>query len=873
MKTKLLALLLCLVLAFGAVLPLVSCSTADEEGDPSTNPGTTPGGKNPDALVLMSEELDGLFNPFFSTTAADGTIVAMTQISMLTMDYVNGEVEVAFGKDEPVVTLDYESLYDATSDKTTYTFVIKNGIKFSDGVPLTIEDVLFNLYVYLDPVYTGSSTMYSTDIEGLANYRAQKYLTEDSSDDEYVTSLSNTYAKARMDELKNLYIQVADPDRDGSYDADYETMKAAILAHNPSSYYKQAVSANPAEVTSEQLLLDYDKALKLFREELMRDYKAAQDAYDTTTEPYSDERWKPYFEDPIFRFMCYEGKVNIEYEKLHNGRPDKTKIKDITKQYREDIATMEEAVDYVYEATYTSAFDQILTYWATAEELRTEYAAAAKDIILKGNVSEDGLEIPTITGIKSLGHNTDKTEVKVNGNTYKIARDHNEDGTPKNADEYDVLTITINGVDPKAVWNFAFSVAPHHYYAPGYEVDVKNNKFGVEWSSHSFMTTVVQSERNNSIPMGAGAYVATDSANRDNPAASEFYKNNVVYFKASKNFFFATPKIEKVRYQVVSANNAIGALESGNVHFISPQFTDLNMQQLTALKPNGIVTTSTDQLGYGYIGVSAKNVPDVNLRKAIMCAMNTSLSLEYYTDGTAETIYYPMSTVSWAYPKDANGNPDRVNGLEYPAVNFNREAAKTAILSYMQAAGVSQGHSDLEITFTIAGSNAKDHPTYKTFLYAKDLLEECGWSITVIADSQALTKLSTGSLEVWAAAWGSTVDPDLYQVYHKNSNATSTKAWGYDAIKADPNSEEYRILNELSDKIDDARETLDKESRKRIYKECLELILKLAVELPVYQRDVLYAYDSTVIKTSSLPSEINPYSSPLDRIWEIEFAN
>ena len=54
----------------------------------------------------------------------------------------------------------------------------------------------------------------------------------------------------------------------------------------------------------------------------------------------------------------------------------------------------------------------------------------------------------------------------------------------------------------------------------------------------------------------------------------------------------------------------------------------------------------------------------------------------------------------------------------------------------------------------------------------------------------------------------------------------------------------------------------------------MEQILDLAVELPVYQRSVLYAYNSKVIKSDSMPveSEMNPFSSPLDRIWEIEFA-
>ena len=86
--------------------------------------------------------------------------------------------------------------------------------------------------------------------------------------------------------------------------------------------------------------------------------------------------------------------------------------------------------------------------------------------------------------------------------------------------------------------------------------------------------------------------------------------------------------------------------------------------------------------------------------------------------------------------------------------------------------------------------------------------------------------------------------------------------------------EEQDILNKLSEVIDLARETNDKDERKRLYKEAMGYVLDLAVELPVYQRDVLYSFDSNVIDKDSVPSkeELNPYSSPLDRIWEVEFA-
>ncbi|MBO5657661.1 MAG: hypothetical protein J6R94_05710, partial [Agathobacter sp.] len=436
---------------------------------------------------------------------------------------------------------------------------------------------------------------------------------------------------------------------------------------------------------------------------------------------------------------------------------------------------------------------------------------------------------------------------------------------------------TIDGIDPKAIWNFAITVAPQHYYGEGSAVgvDIANNKFGVEFASYDFMTTIVQSTRNIKLPMGAGSYKVTNATNSDTPSESEFYTNNVVYFKANENFTtvgagIENAKIAKVRYQVVSSQNAIAALESGDVHYITPALTTNNYEKLEALNSKGMKMLTSDQLGYGYIGINSSKVNDINLRKAIMCAMNTSLALDYYRAGTAEQIFWPMSTVSWAYPEGADATD---NGFDYPQLgNWSESAAISNIEKYMQKAGVSEGDSALSVTFTIAGSSLQDHPTYKVFRDAAALLNELGWDVEVVCDTQALTKINTGSLEVWAAAWSSALDPDLYQVYHKDSTATSTLAWGYNYLKTSGTKEELKILDELSDLIDEARETNDQAVRSELYKEAMEQILDLAIELPVYQRSVLYAYNSKVIDASTLPSEINPYSSPLDRIWEIDFA-
>ncbi|MBO5701169.1 MAG: hypothetical protein J6S71_01895 [Clostridia bacterium] len=855
MSKRIISLMLAAVMLFGVLASTTACGTKTE---------------TPDALVIMTEDLDGLFNPFFSTTGADANIVGMTQIGMLGSNYENGDVKVAFGKDHAVAVLDYVQTYDAATDKTTYTFVLKNDVVYSDGHPMTMEDVLFNLYVYLDPVYTGSSTMYSTDIVGLQDYRTQTIGSDSTNVDDTITSAANDRAQNRINELINLFRSVGKTQTAGSYSADYDKMVAAINSHSLSSGYVNAVSNNPAEVTNANLLADYEETLRLFKEELGTDYVSAKEAY--LEEPYKSTGEF----DEVTSFMYAEGYVSVEYAKDPATNKDiKSQIEKVTRLYNPDVVKdMNSAIEYVYNSKIEQELDIILSYWATANELRTNYAAKAKEVILRSNMKDGELTVPNIAGIVSLGHTTDVTTVTAQNGTYTVAHEHDADGKPVNAEEYDVLQITINGTDPKAIWNFAFSVAPQHYYAEGYTVDIANNNFGVDYASFSYMTDVIQSTRNIKLPMGAGAYKVTDSQNSDTPAESDFFLNNVVYFKANNSFLMGAPKIEKVRYQVVSASNAISALEAGTVHFVTPQFTQANIDLINGMSSKGIEKTYTDQLGYGYIGINAGKVPNIYVRKAIMSAMNTALALSYYSTGMAETIYWPMSTVSWAYPKDASGNNSRDNLHDYPAISFDREKAKESVLEYMELAGVSAGDSSLSIKFTIAGSNLTDHPTYQTFQSAADLLNECGWNIEVVPDTQALTKLSTGSLAVWAAAWGTTVDPDMYQVYHKNSTATSTLAWGYREILASPASypEETQILTKLSDIIDDAREIDDRAERSALYKTAMGYVLDLAIELPVYQRKVLYAYNANVISKDSLPAEINPYTSPLDKIWEIDFA-
>ena len=887
--TRILSSALGMILASGIVLPVAGCG-----GD---NGG---GKKNRDSIVIMSEELSGLFNPFYATSGADMDVVGMTQLGMLATDE-NGKPVV--GKDEATVVLDYETEVIGDNEQTIYTFVLKNGLKFSDGKPLTMNDVMFNIYEYLDPVYTGSSTMYSIDIVGLTEYRTQTKLSDTTGEMEKINEDAAGRAESRIQELIDVYETNGLTETD-SYSLDQAGMEAAIKEWTVSPGYKSAVADVKEQADLDEddyrdkLLADYNLALKTFKEELEADYLAAKEAFDLNSAPYKD--WKEEFSNEVFCFLYYEGKITPEYEKNADNSDNKAKIVKFNYQIdHKKFDTKEKALNRVYNDTIKEELNKVLRYWGTSTTLLTAYQAEAKDIILHDRIS-DGMAVESISGVKSLGHTSDVAKVIVNDVEYTVAHEHNADGTPVKADEYDVLEITINGIDPKAIYSFGFAVAPVHYYSAddnnpnGRTVDIANNQFGVEYASSDFQTNVIQSQKHVEVPVGAGTHVATDADNNDNPSGSNFWSSNIVYFKANKHFMFPI-KTEKLRMQVVGASNAIDKLVSGEVDFVTPQFTKQNNERLTELKSKGYESLDAWQLGYGYIGINAGKVPDINLRRAIMSAMNTSLSLEYYAASTAKTIKWPMSMESWAYPFEPGSKTEKhptteatrlVNELEAESVNTNnltndlsylvwtgKEAAKAKVRSYMDAAGVEKGSKDLKLQFTIAGASITEHPTYEVFKQAAEILNECGWEVEVQPDSQALTKLATGSLAVWAAAWGSSVDPDMYQVYHKDSTATSVYAWGYREIKNGKTAKyktEWDIIEKLSEKIDEGRETLDDTARKNIYTDALVYVLELAVEMPVYQRKTLYAYNSNSIK--GLTTKVNPYTSPLEEIWNVELV-
>ena len=835
-----------IILAAGLCVSATSCKKQKTyQNDPETRP-----------LNVAISTLDGTFNPFFSTTVSDGQVVGMTQISMISAD---NDGNVTCGENEPTVALDYKiTSYDAANnvvtsdaDHTTYEFVIKNGIKFSDGTDLTIKDVLFNLYVYLDPMYSGSSTIYSTNIRGLKAYRANNRNVSDDSD----ASSDSQFIAAAQNRINKVLAWATD-------DKDTIVEKSEIEG-------------------------DIAKIHARFRKDLESDWNSNKGNIKDYEKEYTfTEDWQSfYLLEGLVQIRTKQNQYgNYEYEKNADGKyltnlddEDNVDAEDFTPENLKAYATAHNcseedamkaiAIEKVYrssvpeddsEALIKSGLVTILTGMSTGSNIMDEFKLEEQSKFFE-NQTENIEDISGITTYKTSSFNGIK-KAQLSG-------------------EHDVLSITINKIDPKAIWNFAFTVAPMHYYSN--EEAISTTKYGVKARNKDFFDNVLASEAKNALPVGAGVYRASNEKGdaSSNPAevdSTKFWSAKKVYFQ--RNEYFETvgsglnnAKIKYFTYQEVGENNILNHLIAKSIDYGNPGATQSNNAEVTAQSHLGSRQSMTN--GYGYVGVNPKFVPDILIRRTIMRAMDVdSIITNYYVGGLAEPIYRPMTKVSWAYPTGCTSYyPFTADSAEWDKIESDIRAA-----GYVKGSdGVySKDGKRLEYKFTIAGETT-DHPAYAMFNKAANLLNQHGFKITVGTDVAALRKLATGNLAVWAAAWSSTIDPDMYQVYHKDSKATSRKNWDYDEILNPSNSQfsvERDIVNRLSDKIDEGRETDNQDERKVTYSQALDLVMQLAVELPTYQRNDLAVFNKEIIDVNTLNQETNlKYSSPIDRIWEVDY--
>lgn len=123
-----------------------STITKYEASDMSQNPKAA-ANRGTDTLIIGSTEFDGCFNPLgYSSSAYDNQVNRALFDALMIPDEKGEMTEYRLAES-----------YEISEDNLTYTFKLKDGLKWSDGEPLTAKDIEYTYMILSDKTYTGES--------------------------------------------------------------------------------------------------------------------------------------------------------------------------------------------------------------------------------------------------------------------------------------------------------------------------------------------------------------------------------------------------------------------------------------------------------------------------------------------------------------------------------------------------------------------------------------------------------------------------------------------------------------------------------------------------------------------------------------------
>lgn len=788
----------------------------------TATPTPTPTPRSTTPLVVGYDPFSEKFSPFFAESAYDQDVINVTSVGLLTTDRaggivynaIKGETKSYNGKDYTYTGIADLKVDTANPEKTVYTWTLRPDVKFSDGKPLTADDVIFSYYVLCDPSYSGASTVYSVPIIGLQNYRTQ------TSDEVYkkFNDMFDAIYKAGSDHKWSS----SDAWTQEQQDAFWATLKTAwtdnlqaivnYVMNNYTSYLADTMpdvtmdklnSTDGLKIAFGMAMWNYGKYDKgILTAPSGKTFDIANGAYPTIEDFYNEA------------YALYKGDPDAYYGTEDGGSVSGKSVLDAAK------------------ATFIS----------------TE---GPKDPSLAGK------GIPNISGIKKLSD----TQVE----------------------------ITVNGFDATAVYTLGIVVAPLHYYGDPAKYDYANNKFGFDFGDLSGV------EAKTTQPLGAGPYRFVK------------YENKVVYFEGNDNYYKGVPNTYYMQFKEIADADRVPGITTGVIDVANPNFNNDAIAAIKGYNSNGdlsgnkVVTNTVDNLGYGYIGINSSTVnvggvkdsdASKNLRRGIatLLAAYRELSVSTFYGDRASVINYPISNTSWAAPQKSDDGykvafSTDVNGKDIYASDMNADAkyaaALQAAIGFFKAAGYTFDEKSGKFTaapdgaklayeIIIPGEGSGNHPSFTICDKVKAALQSIGMDLTINdpADSNVLwDKLSANTQELWCAAWGATIDPDMYQIYYSGNIAGKPGATG---------SNYYNIEDsQLDQLIMDARKSADQTYRKATYKAALDRIIDWAVEVPIYQRQNCIIFSPERINMDTVTSDITtfwPWWNDIEKLTMIETA-
>lgn len=505
-------------------------------------------------------------------------------------------------------------------------------------------------------------------------------------------------------------------------------------------------------------------------------------------------------------------------------------------------------------------------FWAAGEDF---VQGLETDVSFRDMVKEQGYDLEKLDGKAGTVSLSDALDARLGGDAEQYHTGistgqsaPNISGIQKTGDRS--LRIVLTEVSATAIYTLATAVVPMHYYGEEALYDYESNMFGFTKGDLSDVRSVT------TAPQGGGPYKFVS------------YSGGTVTLEANERYWKGQPKIQYIQFREGQEADKVSGVVAGTIDITDPSYsteTAKAIRQANGGELNGNVISArmVANLGYGYIGINAKNVcvggeagsdASKNLRKALATVISVyrDVAVDSYYGEYANVINYPISDTSWAAPRvtdegyrvafsvDDEGEPIYTEGM---TAQERYASAEDAALDFFEAAGYTveddrvvsapEG-AGMHYEVLVSAGGTGDHPTFMALTMAAEALKRIGFELIVtdVSNFSELTNaVNAGTAELFAMAWGATPDPDLYQVYHSQGGS---------------NEKSYHIKDDqLDELILLARQSTDQVYRKTLYKECLDIISDWAVEIPMYQRQNVVIFSTRRIDLETLTPDITTF--------------
>lgn len=278
---------LALLLSLGMVLSMAGCGNnntdnntttkATTEGNSTTESTTannTGNSESKGTVVYGTGSFNGVFSPFFYQTNYDHE--AYTTV-FETVSELNEKSELI----DNAGHIEAEQITDESGNvQTLYTIKLQEGMVFSDGEPVTIDDLIFHYYILLDPNYDGMGTFRTRlDIVG-----ANEYYYDDANYSATVSQIQ-TDAEAKAENQEDFIAYLVNSKLDGWFDdtlpGDVGDGRSWVQYLQDEGYDTAGIEEDPVKVLDMLALCEYEKykenydAVSYYVKELSKDYIAA----------------------------------------------------------------------------------------------------------------------------------------------------------------------------------------------------------------------------------------------------------------------------------------------------------------------------------------------------------------------------------------------------------------------------------------------------------------------------------------------------------------------------------------------------------------------------------------------------------------------